>query len=81
MKTAPARRKLDAISVRDFSISATDKARLRLHRYDLEARIEVLSRNVYVHEYDPDFARSVLGWRRELLGAKLERDALLSAQL
>jgi hypothetical protein len=82
MKTSVARAKLNSIpALHDFRLSAVDKARMKLHRYELDERIETLSRNIYVHEFNADFTRSVLDWRRELMDAKLERAALLSAHL
>jgi hypothetical protein len=56
-----------------FKLTNTDKARVQLRRHELDIRIETLTSNIYRHEFDPDFRRSVINWRRELMDAKLER--------
>jgi hypothetical protein len=55
-----------------FKLSNTDKAHVRLRRHELNIRCETLRRNIYRHEFDPDFRRSLKDWRLELLESKQE---------
>ena len=52
------------------------KAHAQLRRHELNERIEKLDRHIKDHAGDPDFARSIVGWRRELMESKLERSSL-----
>lgn len=59
-----------------FELSVNDRARARLRARELDGRIADLSRLVRAHGSDPDFGRSLVGWRRELMDSRLEREIL-----
>jgi hypothetical protein len=59
--------------VNRFQLSKNEKLRMKLRGHELNIRIETLSRHIKNHAGDPDFRRSLVAWRRELMDAKLER--------
>jgi hypothetical protein len=60
-----------------FQLGPNVKAHVRLHKLELDGRIQTLSRNIKLHEHDPendrDLNRLVNSWRRQLMELKLER--------
>lgn len=79
-ETATAGRKPIALAHKTHSTSGVRvtnaNAWARLRRNELTIRIDTLSRNIYRHEFNPDFRRSLKDWRVELLEAKLELSCL-----
>ena len=57
----------------NFQLSSNDQKRMQLRRRELNYRIQDLTKLIRQHERDPDFFRSVSGWRRELIDARLEK--------
>jgi hypothetical protein len=55
-----------------FELTRNERARVQLRRRELEGRIQTLTMNIKHHAHDPDFGRSLIAWRRELMDSRLE---------